>query len=225
MKGKRRILKKRQRLLTAFLSLGIIVIMQISGFGEAPPREDKPLISEMLASQASVAVSSVLLDSSAQKIQCVLQERKEQEQAKKLMEEQKARKHNTASLPSRGGYNISPSERKWLEKIVMAEAGGEPYEGQLAVANVVLNRVKARFGRNVYEVIFQEGQFTPAMNGKIYSVVPSESVKRAVEAALRGERAVGEDVLYFVNPDIAQDLTIPKTKTFVKRIGNHCFYK
>lgn len=122
--------------------------------------------------------------------------------------------------------NMSPSDIEMLERIVMAEAGGEPYLGQVAVANVVLNRLKSKSYPSTLEgVIFQKFQFSPVKNGVIRGQAPNESVKKAVAEALSGRMVVAEDTLYFVNPVLATDQTIPRTKTIVKVIGNHTFYK
>lgn len=108
----------------------------------------------------------------------------------------------------------------------MAEAGAEPYEGKIAVVNVIMNRVAHKsFPNTVTGVIFQKGQFIPAINGTIWKMKPTASVKKAVQEALNGKRAVDKDVLYFLNPELATDHSIPRTKKFVKRIGNHAFYK
>jgi len=173
----------------------------------------------------NMAMSYMLFDASSNKIQQLIESRKRQRLLElKKRNAQPQRKY--IQLANRNGSNTySRTDVEWLERVVMAEAGGEPYEGQVAVANVVLNRVKAHFGANIYEVIFQKGQFTPAANGTIYRVVPTASVKKAVAAALNGKKVVDNDVLYFINPKIATDMTIPKTKTFVTKIGNHCFYK
>lgn len=122
--------------------------------------------------------------------------------------------------------DMSDSDIEMLERIVMAESGGEPYLGQIAVANVVLNRVKSKSYPSTLEgVIFQRFQFSPVKNGVIRGQAPNESVKKAVAEALNGRMVVAEDTLYFVNPVLATDQTVPRTKTIVKVIGNHTFYR
>lgn len=129
-------------------------------------------------------------------------------------------------LPDREPVDMNYSDREMLERIVMAESGGEPYLGQIAVANVVLNRVKSnRYPSTLEGVIFQKSQFSPVKNGVIRGREPNESVKKAVSEALAGRMIVAEDTLYFVNPVLATDQTIPRTKTPVKVIGSHTFYK
>lgn len=121
---------------------------------------------------------------------------------------------------------MNDDDIEMLERIVMAESGGEPYLGQIAVANVVLNRVKSKsYPSTLKGVVFQKFQFSPVKNGVIRGQSPNESVKKAVAEALNGRMIVSEDTLYFVNPVLATDQTVPRTKTPVKVIGNHTFYK
>lgn len=97
--------------------------------------------------------------------------------------------------------NVREDEIEMLERIVQAEAGGSGYDGMLAVANVVLNRVKSeRFPNTVEEVIFARRQFTPISDGRYYSVTVSDGAKQVVEDALNGARLVEEDALYFCTP-------------------------
>ena len=129
-------------------------------------------------------------------------------------------------MENREPVDMSPGDIEMLERIVMAESGGEPYLGQIAVANVVLNRVKSnRYPSTLEGVIFQKSQFSPVSKGVIRGRAPNESVKKAVAEALRGRMIVAEDTLYFVNPVLATDQTVPRTKTPVKVIGSHTFYK
>lgn len=129
-------------------------------------------------------------------------------------------------LPDSDPINMSDSDIGMLERIVMAESGGEPYLGQVAVANVVLNRVKSnRYPSTLEGVIFQRSQFSPVKNGVIRGRTPNASVKKAVAQALGGRMIVPSDTLYFVNPVLATDQTVPRTKTPVKVIGSHTFYK
>ena len=99
------------------------------------------------------------------------------------------------------GVTVADHEIEMLERIVQAEAGGSGYDGMLAVANVVLNRVKySRFPNTVEEVIFANRQFTPISDGRYYKVKVSETAKQVVKDALNGARIVDEDALYFCTP-------------------------
>lgn len=118
-------------------------------------------------------------------------------------------------------------ELYWLSRIIHAEAQGEPYEGKVAVGNVILNRIKSKdFPNTVYGVVFdvQYGytQFSPVIDGSIYNTPNEESI-RAAKAALNGERPVG-DALYFLNPKKATNFWIVENRKFFMTIGDHDFY-
>lgn len=123
-------------------------------------------------------------------------------------------------------YALGEEELLLLQKIVMAEAEGEPYEGKVAVANVVLNRLRsANYPDTIKEVIYQKSQFSPVRNGRLKKVSPNEDTIHAVNEALNGRREVSDDTYYFLSLKLAKDLTIARTKDKAKVIGNHTFYK
>ncbi|MFS0724575.1 cell wall hydrolase [Paenibacillus sp. 1P07SE] len=109
-----------------------------------------------------------------------------------------------------------------LAKITQVESGYESYAGQLAVANVILNRVKhAQFPDSIRDVIYSGRQFPPAHNGLMDKSVPNASVKRAVKDALNGKNNVGSAV-YFYNPRVTRGAFWNGLQT-VATIGNHRF--
>lgn len=90
---------------------------------------------------------------------------------------------------------ITAEERELLACVVYAESNTEPIEGQIAVAQVVLNRVRSEsFPDTVSEVIYQERQFSTA--SILGSVVPNETNYEAVDAAFETE-VVPYEVFYF----------------------------
>ena len=116
----------------------------------------------------------------------------------------------------------------WLARIIHAEAQGEPYQGQVAVGNVVMNRVASPgFPNTVYNVIFEYTgsvpQFSPVSDGSIYNT-PSASCMKAAEAAYWGSKPVGS-ALYFFNPKKASGSWIVRTRQYLTTIGNHAFYR
>ncbi len=122
---------------------------------------------------------------------------------------------------------VDPDSIYWLSRIIHAESGGEPYEGKLAVGNVILNRVKSeQFPNSIYNVIFDRKhgvQFTPVANGTIYKTPSAESIQAAKDC-LAGVNVV-EDCLYFFNPQTATKASwIIKNCDFYASIGNHDFY-
>ena len=123
-------------------------------------------------------------------------------------------------------YAVSEEELLLLQKIVMAEAEGEPYQGKVAVANVVLNRLRsANFPDTIYKVIYQKHQFSPVANGRLKRVNPNDDSIKAVNAALSGVKEVPDNTYYFLSLKLAQDLTVHHSQEYVKTIGNHTFYK
>ena len=123
---------------------------------------------------------------------------------------------------------ISAEDKDLLSRLVEAEAKGEPYQGKVAVAMVVLNRVASpEFPNSVHDVIYQQlenggYQFTPVANGAINQPASDES-KRAVDEALASQDPVN-DALYFYNPEIATNDWV-KTQQVTAVIGNHVFAK
>lgn len=121
---------------------------------------------------------------------------------------------------------ISASERELLERLVEAEAKGESLVGKIAVANVVLNRVRDEdFPDTITEVIFQKGQFSPVSNDSIHNQTPSEESRLAVQKAVdEGYRVFGDKVLYFCNPELSTSRWMIRTKKEAMKIGRHTFY-
>ncbi|MCL6601638.1 MAG: cell wall hydrolase [Paenibacillus sp.] len=123
-------------------------------------------------------------------------------------------------------YVVSEEDMLLLQKIVMAEAEGEPYQGKVAVANVVLNRLRsANFPDTIKDVIYQKSQFSPVANGRLKRVKPNQDSINAVNAALSGVKKVSDDTYFFLSLKLAQDLTVHHNQKYVKTIGNHTFYK
>jgi spore germination cell wall hydrolase CwlJ-like protein len=125
-------------------------------------------------------------------------------------------------------YSITAEERSLLARLVSAEASGESYEGKLAVATVVINRVvSGTFPGSVTQVIMgkESGyyQFTPVMDGRINNA-PSADALRAVDQVLKGYRSFPAKVMWFLNPQKSTSLWILNYKTYFKTIGNHTFY-
>jgi hypothetical protein len=111
-----------------------------------------------------------------------------------------------------------------LAKITMVEAGYESYEAQLAVANVILNRVKdPRFPNTIRDVIYAGKQFPPAHNGLLDRSVPSETAKRAARDALNGKNNI-QDAVYFYNPKVTKG-KFWSSLTVVDTVGSHRFAK
>ena len=110
-----------------------------------------------------------------------------------------------------------------LARLVYGEARGEPYTGQVAVAAVVLNRVKSSsFPNTISGVIYQSGAFDVVRDGQI-NLTPNSTAIKAAQDALNGwDPSYG--AIYYFNPNTATNKWIwsrPHTVT----IGNHRFCK
>ncbi|MGO4886844.1 cell wall hydrolase [Anaerobacillus sp. MEB173] len=122
---------------------------------------------------------------------------------------------------------LTAYEKDLLARLVTAEAKGEPYAGQVAVAVVVLNRVDSNLFPNtvhgvIHEVSNGHHAFSPVKNGMINQPATA-SAKKAVEEAI-AFRGQGNGSLFFYNPATATNnwnATRQKTVT----IGNHVFSK
>ncbi len=112
-----------------------------------------------------------------------------------------------------------------MARAVNGEARGEPYEGQVAVAAVILNRVKhSSFPNSVSGVIYQPGAFTAVSDGQINVPIASDStVYKACQDAMNGWDPSGGAIYYF-NPDTATSSWI-WSRTLIKQIGKHRFCK
>lgn len=114
-------------------------------------------------------------------------------------------------------YTLTAKERDLVERVVMAEAGGESYKGQMAVAQCILNAAELRDLRPVGVV--EELQYTKARPE------PTESVKRAVAAVFDdGATVFDRDVIYFYAPAICRS-SWHESQVYVTTIGCHRFFK
>ncbi|HBK61702.1 MAG TPA: spore cortex-lytic protein [Firmicutes bacterium] len=122
----------------------------------------------------------------------------------------------------RGDAQGRAGDANLLARLVAAEADGEPYQGMVAVASVMLNRVEsAKFPNTVSGVIFQPGAFESVSNGLIWRRSPSRQAVSAARDALNGyDPSYG--CLFFWNPSKPVSGWI-WSRTIAVRIGKHVF--
>lgn len=119
---------------------------------------------------------------------------------------------------------VAEGEEELLVRLVIAESGNQPYEGQVAVAQVVCDRYVAGYGDSITDVIYAENQFATPYSKDI-SVYPLAS--EAVHAVLyEGERAFIETTLFFCNPSRSDPSALEwmRTKPYIGTIADHEFY-
>lgn len=140
------------------------------------------------------------------------------------MEEINERKEKEAAdkkklVKNYGSMSASDYELYMLSALIYCEAGGESYEGKLAVGAVVCNRVRSTsYADTIPGVIYASGQFTPAVTGKLDRImergnIPQSCVDAAIEA-LGGYTNVGDCLYFRRNNGTRQGIVI----------GNHVFY-
>ena len=141
---------------------------------------------------------------------------------------------NNSAITISGSYKpLTPASKfyredevYWLSKIINAESGGESLIGQIAVGDVIMNRVKSSLYPNtIYGVIFDRKygvQFSPILDGSIYNN-PTYTATLAAKICLEGT-SLSDNALFFLNPKTAQSNWIVKSREYAYTIGGHDFY-
>ena len=147
-------------------------------------------------SQSIVASAQEMTDASQQVIAENIAKKEEEERIAREKAEQEAREQ--AEREAREAYVRANQEL--MASIIYCEAGNQPYEGQVAVGAVIMNRVKSgSYPNSIEEVIYQSGQFGPATTGWLNRVRSSkgysQTALQAAVDALNGSNPIGS--LYF----------------------------
>ena len=142
------------------------------------------------------------------------EERRAAEEAERIARE-KAEEEAAAAAQAEAAA-AQQAEKELLASLIFCEAGNQPYEGQVAVGAVVMNRINSSsYPDTMEEVIYQSGQFSPAMSGWLDRVRANqgytEAAMQAAEDALAGSNPIG-DCLYF------------SVGGYGTRIGDHLFH-
>lgn len=131
--------------------------------------------------------------------------------------------NSSGNTSSNSSSSTNSNDLNLLSRLVYGEARGEPYSGQVAVAAVVLNRVRnSSFPNTISGVIYQKGAFDVVSDGQI-NLTPNDTAKKAAQDALNGWDPTNGAIYYF-NPSTATNKWIwsrPMTVT----IGKHRFCK
>jgi hypothetical protein len=190
-------------LLTVLLCLSFELLKQ---FEMEAAKQIATLTAENTTLRQNIATLQDTADKQAQKI-----EQLKQEIAQLKPIEQKA---NRGETPVR--YSLTEAERDLIERVVMAESGGESYKGQMLVAQCILNACEIDCIR-------------PAKVVKKYAYAkarpePSDSVKRAVSAVFdKGEQVTDEPIVYFYAPRIVKS-EFHESQIFCVEEGGHRFF-
>lgn len=156
----------------------------------------------------------------------IAEEKKREEEARLAAEAAKKAEEEAAAAEAAEAQEIqmtqspavqaSAGDLELLASIIFCEAGNQPYEGQVAVGAVIMNRVRSGvYPGSIGEVIYQSGQFGPAMTGWLDTVLSSggytDAAMQAASDAMAGVNPIG-DCLYFGNGD------------YGIQIGDHFFH-
>lgn len=198
---------------------------------EDATREKKGQVSAAITNTQNDIAKTASELADAQAMASELEAQIEKEKAYELqLEQQKAKEDEAriAAIKAEEAENTgapvvidSSSDQELLAALIYCEAGGEPYDGQVAVGCVVMNRVRSpKFPSTVSGVIYQSGQFSPVASGRLATVLgnglTTDSCRQAAATVLAGNLPY-PDFLYFRSARVA--LSIPVTW-----IGNQQFY-
>lgn len=171
-------------------------------------KEDKKRKEEADRLAAEEAQRAEQIKQAAEKAAQEAAQQAEQEEARQ------AEARQAAAQPA--AQSVSAGDQELLASIIFCEAGNQPYEGQVAVGAVIMNRVRSGvYPNSISDVIYQSGQFGPAMTGWLDSVLLSggytDTAMSAAADAIAGTNPIG-DCLYFGNGD------------YGIQIGDHFFH-
>jgi spore germination cell wall hydrolase CwlJ-like protein len=170
------------------------------------------LTAENAALQQDIADMQSTIDKLLQNMQ---QLTKENEQLK-AQQTKPPETQKTSRSADRPRYNLTDAERDLVERVVMAESGGESYKGQMLVAQCILNACEIdgiRPAKVIKKYVYAKGR-----------PEPSDSVKRAVSAVFdEGEQVTEEPILYFYAPALVRS-EFHESQIFAIEEGGHKFF-
>lgn len=194
------------------LLLTVLICISIEIRHQTDLQRIDALTAENAALQQNIADMQSTIDKLLQNMQQLTKEN-EQLKAQQTKEPEVQKTSRSADRPR---YNLTETERDLIERVVMAESGGESYKGQMLVAQCILNACEID-GIRPAEVIrkYVYAKARPE---------PSDSVKRAVSAVFdKGETVTDEPIVYFYAPGIVKS-EFHESQRFVLAEGNHKFF-
>lgn len=164
--------------------------------GEKENPDSKQYIEALAKGKCVCTIPAVVTDHTKTAVRQAKIEYEEKVEQERKLEEERVKAQTEEAV-----VQVNPSDQELLAALIFCEAGNQTYEGQVAVGAVVMNRVQSEvYPNSISEVIYQSGQFTPAMTGWLDSVLASggytESAMQAAADALAGSNPIG-DMLYF----------------------------
>lgn len=159
----------------------------------------------------------------------VHEERKEAiEQAKKEIRQIEEKRQIEEERKASASIRCSEQDYELLKRIVQAEAGICDTKGRILVANVIMNRVRSdEFPNTITEVVYQKSQFSPVVDGRLYSCEVTQETVDAVDRALAGED-YSQGALYFMNRKRSRSHNVSwfdRNLTYLFQHDNHEFFR
>ena len=170
----------------------------LDGWMEIQFEDGTGFVSSQFSDARLVIGKAISIEEEQEQIRAAEEKKRQEEEARKQQEAAAAREEEedngsgsqSVQTVQTAGYDADYDDTYLLACLVEAEAGNEPYEGMLAVANVVLNRVNSpSFGSSIEEVIYARGQFSVVNNGSLNRALsngPSGACMQAAQEALAG---------------------------------------
>ena len=193
-------MKQRKRWM-AVLTVWTIALLFAAGFTSQASVSGSKMIQEKNSkyTTGAGAIAAAMESIPAEAVELTKAEAQKAQEAREQAEAEAKRK--AAEEAARA--QIAAEDQKLLASIIFCEAGNQPYEGQVAVGAVIMNRVRSGvYPNSISEVIYQSGQFGPAMTGWLDTVRSSEgytqTAMQAAADAMAGVNPIG-DCLYFGN--------------------------
>ena len=185
----------------AVLTVWTIALLFAAGFTSQASVSGSKMIQEKNSkyTTGAGAIAAAMESIPAEAVELTKAEAQKAQEAREQAEAEAKRKAEEEAARAQ----IAAEDQKLLASIIFCEAGNQPYEGQVAVGAVIMNRVRSGvYPNSISEVIYQSGQFGPAMTGWLDTVRSSEgytqTAMQAAADAMAGVNPIG-DCLYFGN--------------------------
>ena len=194
------------------LLLAVLICLSVEIQHQTATKQISTLTAQNITLQQDIAALQTTADIQAQDIEQLTKEIAQlKAQQTKPPETQKISR--SADRPR---YNLTETERDLVERVVMAESGGESYKGQMLVAQCILNACEIdgiRPAKVIKKYVYAKAR-----------PEPSDSVKRAVSAVFdKGEQVTDEPIVYFYAPKIVKS-EFHESQIFAIEEGGHKFF-
>jgi len=196
-------------IIAAFL-LTVLLLIHIEIRHQTDIRQISTLTAEKVALEQDIVTLRNTTDKQEQEINRLTNEI---EKAQMTKEPETQKTNRSAERPR---YSLTDAERNLIERVVMAESGGESYEGQILVCQCILNACEIngiRPAKAIKQYAYAKGR-----------PKPTDSVVRAVSAVFdKGEQVTDEPIIYFYAPTMVKS-KFHERQRFICEVGGHRFF-